>query len=204
MNLKDNIDFVGHFAIKAFKKDGSIEEYEDKNLIMDRARQNMAQLVGGVITGGDTIEGQPINKFVLGTKGHVGDNILDYKKVGSNGFDSTRTNLFAQAENAEFYTLSFDPKGASTKTNIAASGINNKISGTESGCTINRTVSAQTCTYVITIPDANGNAASSTTSVIAYTEAALYAGNDIFSMKTFPARVKEDTVKFEITWSIIF
>jgi len=204
MNLKDNIDFVGHFAIKVFKKDGSIEEYEDKNLIMDRARQNMAQLVGGVTNGSDRTKGEPINKFVLGTEGHVGDNILDYKKVGSNGFDSTRTNLFSQADNLEFYTLTFDPTGGSTKTNINATGVNSKISGNETGCTVTRTVSAQTCTYVITIPDVNANAASSDTSIIAYTEAALYAGDDIFSMKTFPARVKEDTVKFEITWSIIF
>ena len=39
---------------------------------------------------------------------------------------------------------------------------------------------------------------------MSYTEAALYAGDNIFSMKTFPARVKEDTVKLEITWSIVF
>ena len=206
MNLKDNIDFVGHFAIKVFKKDGSIEEYQDKNLIMDRARQNMAQLVGGVVNGGDKVEGQPINKFVLGNEGHVGDNILDYKKVGSNGFDSTRTSLFSEEgdDNSEYYTLTFDPKGGSTKANIKATGVNSNKDGNEDGCTLKRTVSAQTCTYVITIPDACANNSSGDTSVIAYTEAALYAGDDIFSMKTFPARVKEDTVKFEITWSIVF
>lgn len=204
MQLKDQVDFVGHFAITAYKKDGSIEEYTEKNLIMDRARQNMAQLVGGVNTGGDTVEGKAIDAFVLGTKGHVGDNILDYKKVGSNGFDSTRINTFAEDEAAEFYTLSFDPMGASVKTDIPASGVNSKVAGTENGCTVTRTVSAQTCTYVITIPDANANASAVDTSVIAYTEAALYAGADIFSMKTFPARVKEDTVKLVITWSIIF
>jgi len=208
MNLKDNIDFVGHFGIKAYKKDGTIEEYEDKNLIMDRARQNMAQLVGGVTVGGDTIQGKEINRFVIGTEGHIGTNILDYKKVGgSEGFNSTRTNIFSQASNGEFYTIPFDVKGDTDVTDNPTNCVNSKVSGNET-CRVRRTVSNRTCTYIITIWDASGNSytqnETSGTSVIAYTEAALYAGADIFSMKTFPARVKEDTVKFEITWSIIF
>ena len=91
MILKDNIEFQGHFSVKMFKKDGSIETYEDKNLIMDKARSNMAELVGGYNIG------VPIAQFVLGNKGHNESDILDYKKVGANDeFISSRTEMFSQ------------------------------------------------------------------------------------------------------------
>jgi len=205
MILKDKIDFQGHFSVKAFKKDGSVEVYEDKNLIMDKARSNMAELVGGYS------EGVAIDQFVLGNKGHNGDDILNYKKVGENDeFVSTRTMLFAQdadydsEDNPNFsYEIAFDVKSSdATTTDTAAVG---RIAGSDDTqtCEVRRVVTDRTCTYTITIPDFAGNQEGEG-AVMAYTEAALYAGVDIFSMKTFPARVKEDTVKFEITWAIIF
>lgn len=207
MILKDNIEIKGIFSIKMFKKDGSIEEYKEKpNLIMDTARSNMAELVGGYS------EGVAIDQFVLGNKGHNGTDILDYKKVGANDeFISTRTSLFAQdgAYNAAngkasfVYEIGFNVESNTTsKTDSAAVG---KIAGAAETqtCEVKRVVADRTCTYTITIPDNAGND-NGEGAVVAYTEAALYAGPDIFSMKTFPARVKEDTVKFEITWAIIF
>lgn len=206
MILKDKIDFQGHFTVKAFKKDGSIEVYEDKNLIMDKARSNMAELVGGYTTG------VPIDQFVLGNKGHNGEDILNYKKVGENDeFVSTRTKLFAQdaayddknGKDSFVYEIAFNVQSdTSTKTDTAAVG---RIAGSDDTqtCEVKRVVADRTCTYTITIPDFAGNKVGEG-EVVAYTEASLYAGVDIFSMKTFPARVKEDTVKFEITWAIIF
>ena len=212
MILKDKIDFQGHFMIKAFKKDGSVEVYEDKNLIMDKARSNMAELIGGMTAG------QPIDKFSLGNKGHVGSDILNYKKVGANNeFVSTRTMLFAEdpayadanndtnGDHVEsfVYEITFDVRGDSAEvTDDKAVG---RIKGDDATqtCTVKRVVADRTCTYTITIPDNAGNKGGEG-EVMPYTEAALYAGPDIFSMKTFPARVKEDTVKFEITWAIIF
>lgn len=206
MILKDKIDFQGHFSVKVFKKDGSIEVYEEKNLIMDKARSNMAELVGGYS------EGVAIDQFVLGNKGHNGSDILDYKKVGANDeFISTRTKLFAQdadyndanGKDSFVYEIGFNVEsGTATQTDSAAVG---KIAGSSETqtCEVRRVVADRTCTYTITIPDNAGNNVEEG-SVVAYTEAALYAGVDIFSMKTFPARVKEDTVKFEITWAIIF
>lgn len=198
MKLNDKIDFVGHFSMKIFKADGSVEVYEDKNLIMDLARSNMAELVGGYDIG------LPINRFVIGTKGHVGTDILDYIQVGTSGFETTRTQLFSE-ELSEFnYQIPFDCTGATaTVLDDAAEGYIDGDAGNTQTCKVQRTVSDRTVTYIITIPDNAGNA-SGESPVVAYTEAALYAGTDIFSMKTFPARVKEDTVKFEITWSIIF
>ena len=204
MDLNDKIEFVGHFSITAYKKDGTVETYEDKNLIMDLARVNMAQLVGGVITGGAGVEGKSIDRFVLGTEGHVVGNILDYKKVGTNGFDSTRTNIFSEASGGEYYVIPFNNDGGTDTTTNPATCYNSKLPTTLETCTVRRTVQDRTVTYTITIPEVSGNSSAVDSSVIAYTEASLYAGDDIFSMKTFPARVKEDTVKLLISWSVIF
>lgn len=209
MILKDNINVQGYFAVKIFKKDGTIETYEDKNLIMDTARSNMAQLIGGHTSGTE------INQFVLGNKGHNGTDILDYKKVGANSeFISSRVELFSQdpayvaanSKDSFAYEIPFNVVGA-TDTVVDAAAIGNIAGGTGNAlvdtCEVTRVVVDRTCTYTIVIPDTAGNPVGEG-EVVAYTEAALYAGDKIFSMKTFPARVKEDTVKFEITWSIIF
>jgi predicted secreted protein len=208
MILNDQVNFVGVFSIKAFNADGTVDEYTEKNLIMDEARRNMAQLVGGVTTAG-VVQGMHINQFVLGTKGHTGTNILDYIKVGDAGFTSARTSLFSEAiAGAKNYRISFTPTGGVDVTDANATGrmysgaVAGAIDGTKN--TVRRVVSDRTVTYTITVPATNANSGDAANPVVAYTEAALYAGDEIFSMKTFPARVKEDTVKFEITWSIIF
>lgn len=59
--------------------------------------------------------------------------------------------------------------------------------------------------YIIFIPQNKANNAHvNDVDVIAYTEAALYAGGNIFSMRTFPARTKDSNLEFKITWSITF
>ena len=217
MDLRDNVEMKGHFLVKAFKKDGSVEIYEDKNLIMDSARSNMAELVGGWTAG------VPIDKFVLGNKGHNGSDILDYKKVGENNeFLSSNTTLFAEDSDNDDPDGDGEEDGSNGKANFTY-GINFNVQSKDAvkvdeettaevkgervketkKCTVKRAIADRTCTFTITIPDECGNRAGEG-EVVAYTEAALYAGEDIFSMKTFPARVKEDTVKFEITWAIIF
>ena len=208
MILNDQVNFVGVFSIKAFNADGTVDEYTEKNLIMDEARRNMAQLVGGVTSAGDT-QGMHINQFVLGTKGHNGTDILNYIKVGDAGFTSARTSLFSEAiADAKNYRIDFAVTGGLDVTDANATG--RMYAGGAAGIidstknTVRRVVSDRTVTYTITVPATNANSSEADNPVVAYTEAALYAGAEIFSMKTFPARVKEDTVKFEITWSIIF
>lgn len=59
--------------------------------------------------------------------------------------------------------------------------------------------------YIIFIPQNKANNShTQDVDVIAYTEAALYAGGNIFSMRTFPARTKDSNLEFKITWSITF
>lgn len=202
MNLKDKINPVGHFSIKSYNKDGTVTELTEKNLIMDTARINMAELLGG-----SSLSGDPINKFVIGTEGHVNGDILVSKQVGSDGFDSTRSDLFSEEDLTKFsYAITFDPYGEADVT-VDSEGImyqgNTQMLVDPLPNTIRRLVSDRTVTYTITIPSSNGNSLDPD-SVIAYTEAALYSGTNIFSMKCFSARVKEETVKLEIIWSIVF
>lgn len=227
MLLNDKIDFYGVFSFKSLDADGKVlDEYTEKNLIMDEARTNMAQLVGGVTTSGDVL-GSSINKFTLGTLGHmVGENILVHHEVGAidpskpttdKTFHSGRTNLFSEeTSNGTYYEIPFVATGAADVYGGVSAGSTNPattVGGTlrqggasyaDTGNQVRRQVVGSTVTYTVTIPATNANSKNPGSPVIAYTEAALYAGGEIFSMKTFPARVKEDTVKFEITWSIIF
>jgi hypothetical protein len=217
MILNDKINVRGEFLIKTYKADGSVEEYAEKNLIMDKARSNMAELVSGWGLGA------PMTRFLIGTKGHNPDtnNVLEPIQVGANNFVTTRTNIFSQEQGTFYYTLIWDP------LNPVDSNFNTPVSWTETGvltayakgnkynqtgiedgaenvaCPLRVEVLDRTIKYTFTIPEiaANGDDGQS---VVAFTEAALMSGDDIFSMKTFPARVKENTVKFEIVWSIIF
>lgn len=208
MQLKDKVQFIGDFSIKSIYADGTFDEYKEQNLIMDNARSNMAQLIGGVNTGGGF--GTPINKIVLGTQGHIGTDILAFKVAGVD-YASTQTKLFSETAvtGGLNYAVTFNTIGDVDVTDSVATGqlFNIDVSQIIDAPTntVQRVVTDRTVTYTITIKSTNGNAISAPPNdIIAYTEAALYAGTDIFSMKTFPARVKESTVELVITWSIIF
>lgn len=70
----------------------------------------------------------------------------------------------------------------------------------DSGSTGNVTVSGSSVTFTF---DINSAAANNNGNVV-YTEAALYTGSDIFAMKTFKAKVKDDSVLLRIIWTITF
>jgi len=224
MKMQDEIKIRGHFLIKSYKRDGSVEEWEDSNLIMDTARDTMAQLIAGYDAG------VPNSKFVLGTKGFnpVTGNVLEPIIVGENGFVSSRTNLFSEADGSFYYTLTWDtkaPVGPDLLTTANGTGgtvgwvapgtldayakgnkynqVGTELNAENAPCPINITITGRTVKYTITIPEiaANGDNGAS---VIAYTEASLMAGGNIFSMKTMPARVKENTVRLVIEWSLLF
>lgn len=206
--LKDHkITAEGIFNIKVVDAiTGKVlEEYEEKNLIMDKARQNMARLVGGV-DDVDGTRGHVIDRLVIGTQGHSGGNIITPIQVGSEGFDSTRDKLFSEENGGFNYHLKFDATGNNIITVVGDGSTYNGtklLMANESSANVKRVVAGEygrTLTYTFEIPPtaANGDG------VVAYTEAALYTNKDIFSMKTFPARIKEETVKFIISWSIIF
>lgn len=215
MSFKDNLEIppkeYGIFNIKTFDaNDNLIDEYTEKNLIVATARESMAAAIGGKTGSGIG----PINKFVMGTKGHVGGNVLLPLNVGDNQpplgvFNTTRIKLFSeQASNEYYYTVTFNPASTTNeKTDYGLGGVlkrgNSNVVTNTDGNTVKRSNSGNIVTFTITIGESSSNI-STGSGVIPFTEAALYSGGNLFAMKTFPARVKENSVKFVITWSIIF
>ena len=137
---------------------------------------------------------------------------MNYKRVGENGFTSTRTRLFSEENSSALnYLIEFSVAGGSDVTVEVDGKRRNGLTVITTESTVKNIVrrivggdKGRTVTYEITIPAENGNSGDPANPVVAYTEAALYAGDDIFSMKTFPARVKENTVELKVIWSIIF
>ena len=177
----------GHIIIECYDLDNNIiDRYENKNLIMEKARLTMSQHICNITTA------QPINKFVLGTEGHVlGDYLTPKNEL--NGFISTRTNLFSEELSSYNYPIVFTNPGSGAGNCTVTSEPN-------SGSTV---VLEQTDTdvkYTIEIPVLAAN----NTGVVVFTEAALYAGTNIFSMKCFPGKIKDNTVALKIVWTIKF
>lgn len=178
--------FKGHVTIETLDVDGNVvDRYMDPNLIMVSARVDMAEVIGGVAAG------SPINKLVLGTEGHNVDILVP--KTETEGFVNTRTELFSEETPGYTYPISF--------TNNAAADADGTVdSEPDSGSTVHRLQTGSQTTWTFTIPlvAANNGAA------VIYTEAALYAGTKIFSMKTFAGKIKDNTVTLRVIWKIIF
>ncbi|MCS7317342.1 MAG: hypothetical protein NZZ41_03345 [Candidatus Dojkabacteria bacterium] len=63
MNLRDNILLQGVFELKIFKKGILIENYKDKNLIVNTAKEALSKLIAG------SGSGKIITKIGFGTNG---------------------------------------------------------------------------------------------------------------------------------------
>lgn len=189
--IKDIIEkFKGHLRIELIDKNGKIVDlFDDPNMIMDTARQNMAQAMSG------STAFSPINKVVLATEGH-GTDILT-PKTGDDGFIKERTELFGETSNTYSYNIEFTPPvtGSGVCTIVAEDDVN------ETPSEITQTLTNYDTTYLINIPIASAN---SPEGAVIYTEAALYAGSKIFSMKTFKGKIKDDSVSIRITWKISY
>lgn len=202
MQLKDTSDKLrGHFSVETYDLAGNlIDTYAEHNLIMLGARKNMAALAAGYIGGGT---GTSINKFVLGTLGH-NTSYIDPKKEGENGFTTGKTELFSEP-NGDFYTIEFNCNGAAFVTDSSPTSklsVGGVAGSNEAGNIVTRLVdNGNIIQFTFSIGATNANKPGEP---IPYTEAGLYAGSTLFAMKTFPVRVKDEDVKFVITWSIIF
>lgn len=176
----------GHIIVECLDKDKNIiDRYEKHNLIMDSARNVMTKLIAN-ISGSATL-----NKFVLGTDGHITGNYLT-PKTEVQGFVSSRTNLFSEQNGNYTYPVVFNNPGT-------ASGNCTIVSEPNSGTIISLTSTSNSIQYTIEIDDAAAN----NTGVVVFTEAALYAGTNIFSMKCFPGKIKDNTVSLRIIWKIL-
>jgi len=196
--MNEKIKFKGHLKIEQLDTNRNIiSSWEDSNLIMDTARVNMAGLISN-FSGSN-----PISKFVIGNNGHtpglgeVSENIL-FPKTATEGFASTRTQLFSEdntiAPGLNYnYPITFSPPADANSTVTGSDGIST-IATSIGGA------SGTTTQYIFEFPETVAN----NTGTVTYTECAMYAGNDIFSMRTFPAKIKDNTVILRITWSITF
>ena len=188
--MVDKINFKGHLTIQALDKAGNvIDQWADNNLIMETARINMANIIAGMHSG------NYINKLVLGTQGHNGDYLIP--KTDTEGFVNTRTQLFSQEDSSYFYTVKFE------NTN----GINGNLTlvqeddtTTGESSSVNCVVNGTDITYTFDIPGLNANGVGTAV----FTEAALYAEDEIFSMKCFKGKIKESSVALRIIWKIMF
>lgn len=99
------------------------------------------------------------------------------------------------------YDINFTLPGTnSTVGGTVATGISEDDSG--SGSTVKVLQSSTSVTFTIDIATAAANGQNENTSI--FTEAALYANERIFAMKTFKAKVKDSTVLLRIVWTITF
>lgn len=176
----------GHIIVECLDKDKNIiDRYEKHNLIMDKARVAMSGLISGQT-------GAPeLNKFVLGTDGHITGNYLT-PKTDLQGFISSRTQLFSEEIGNYTYPIVFNNPGTSA-------GACTIVSEPNSGTIITLATTTNSVQYTIEIDDTAAN----NTGIVVFTEAALYAGSNIFSMKCFPGKIKDNTVSLRIIWKII-
>jgi len=185
--MTDNIQkFKGHLTIETVDKDGNVvDRWADNNMIMNTARTNMARLISGMNTG------QYINKLVLGTEGHQGSDYL-LVKTADDGFVKERTELFSEESGSFTYPITFESTGISGDFNLISEPDADETS------TINVVQNDTDVIYTIEIPNENGNDGDT----VVYTEAALYADDLIFSMKTFKGKIKDDSVTLRVIWKI--
>jgi hypothetical protein len=250
MNINDNVKFKGYFSIEQIDKDGKVlDKYEDKNMIMEFARESMAELFSMFNTN------TGINKIVFGTRGHLESDIIT-PKTASEGFVKDRDRLFSEyiefgdldtikvikgdvikytgnnatngvtnnyyeytQENplSDIQTVDVDFSDGSwvdlgvtepytypieftlPYTNDSYAIVNNEP---DSGSEVYMSQEGSEVTFVFNMSPTAGNSQDNGTSI--FTEAAMYANGRIFSMKTFRAKVKNETVVLRIIWKIIF
>ena len=200
----------GHFKIEARDTNNNIiDSYEDNNLIVFEARKKMASLLASKARKG-------VTKILLGTRGHNTNtgNILEPKVVGQDGYEETRTNTFSEAEQEFFYTIQWNPDNLLDKDNGQANWVGNTISFIATGNPMNSatenarvpvtiTITENTTEFKIEVPETAANGTDGR-SVVSYTEAGLFCETEMFSIKCFPAKVKDVSTSFSIIWRIIF
>lgn len=167
-----------------------IDRYENHNLIMDAARVAMAKMTAGISSASE------INKFVIGTQGHVGSNYLQ-PKTSADGFIGSLTKLFSETSAAYNYQISFDTPGTESGSCLVTS----ETDATSEPSKVSLVYTDKSVEYTIEIFE---NTANNTGTPVVFTEAALYAGSNIFSMKCFPGKIKDNTVSLKIIWKIMF
>ncbi len=196
--IHDNF-LKGYFCIECIDKNGKVtDKFEKHNLITNIARREFAKLVAGITSTGS------INRFVMGTQGHVGDDVLTPKDQDT-GFNASLTNIFSGTNdddlNKTWNQITFTPSG-----NLINTEAQNIVDGANNNSTVDiKVVGLETnepmTTYTINIAQDAFNGISNG---IIYTECGLYIDENLIAMRTFKGKVKDDSVALRITWNLIF
>jgi hypothetical protein len=204
MNDNYTHSIKGVFSIDTYKGEKLLESFSDNNLVVIGSRSAVASLVSGIKSP------QPINRFSLGFKGHQQNiNIFTPKEVGGEytedgkllKFNEERTELFCEELNESTFDIKFYPISSSDesqKLSCLTFFDNTEIETQNTFVEI--FTDCNSVTYKFTIEDGIGHGED----FKVYTEAGLYAGSVLFSLKTFTAKVKDESTKFVITWKIYF
>ena len=204
--MKDTIEMniKGEFTLKSYK-DGVLQDsFSDRNLVVTGSRSAVAAAMSGIKNP------QPINRLTLGTNGHI-ESISKFSPKQVNGtynefgkelhYTEDRTNLFSEELSKTTLDLKFYPVTNSDESQkLSAIAYFNTSEVTTTNTFVEVFADCNSITYIFTIEEGLGHGQD----FIAYTEAGLYAGAVLFSMKTFAAKVKDESTQMVLTWKIYF
>ena len=189
----------GYFKIESIDKNGNvIDSFENHNIVVDTARVVFAKLISGISTQ------NVINKLVLGTQGHIGNDILT-PKTEKEGFDHTKTDLFClrdpDKKGDTWNEITFTPSG-----NMAITSASDVRDGTNDHSTVDiqlrgLDISEPCISYIFNI---SADAFNGSGNGVIYTEAGLFSDDNLIATRVFKGKVKDQTVSFRITWNLIF
>lgn len=193
----------GFFKIEQFSDGELIDVFEDQNLIMRDSKRTVAYLTSGAYP--DGVTDMFIDTFALGTGGTVDGDLLSPKS-----FDFERPNMFSEAEGKPTYPITWNPKTILPSGDVTVTSEGSvQIPSITNDSTVSINIeNDSTIVYVINISNANANGVGD--GAIAWTEASLYNAEEYgnygrnFAMRTFSAKIKENTTNFRITWKIVF
>lgn len=216
-NLDKNIQFANRFVIGT--EGSTISEYTPKSEQSGFNKDKLHQCLYSeqpivVVSTSNTSNTNDLHKWDI-----VRYNNKYYRYTGEDKTLSITdtvigTEDFIQVSKPYYYDVNFSLEGNTYNgTNLAiGTSKDNRC-----GCTVsmpedvsNDILKQTICQFVFTIPKNQANKQHSASEVgfnseiSLFTEAGLYVNGRLFSMKTFPSKVKDDTTELKITWRIIF
>jgi len=223
----------GYFTIEALRDGEVVDTFESSNKIMISSKKIMAYTMMGTGLEGSAnppISTVVLGTAGYADGNLLVPKSFDYTKTNLFSEDAgTAGGITGTA--GDTWPITWDPslpatipglantytvidEGYTTNPNLAApSGDASYVQVTTDTDGINYTI---TYTFTIHNGNANGKAADLSDKAIAWTEAALYVHWDrnlavepkqlgeIFAMRTFPAKIKDNATSFKITWKVIF
>lgn len=179
---------------------GTILIPKDEDDGFTKARTTLFSCVTMEVTSGDIVDIK-MNSYIEYTGSDDSYTGL-YLYTGNSTINFTFSDVEVSGDDFELtdelpdtFTTTFTVPGTSTDED------NGDDASATNGATMTVLYSGTAVTFKFELGTEYGNGDDGTRS---YTEAGIFAGDDIFCMKTFPAKIKDETVIFRIYWTITF